>query len=606
MATYKHIGQSKPCKFRVGPEKAIFYVHHTLISERAPKLHAATAEGERDVSRTSVTLEAIDSDTFACAVEYLYTGDYTCTAPVQRVQHVDESLGESSGDEDNFTPASSKVYDDDGTVTACGFGGCMTEAIDEQPESFDWPSAPKTCNKKAKACKESMVKETKEGTKQAVFLRSVAAFNPSRKKSIIPAHQQAWDKFLELTWPGVNIDPIATQHSDMSNEDPEQDFTPALLCHARLHVFACIYDLARLQALTLTKLHATLIGFKIYESHGAEDIAELLKYCYQDTRSSGSHDEIKKLVNDYVACNVQKLMQQSCFHRAMRDCGEASLNLLELIVQRVARSAPVKFIIGPQEKEMYIHAAVINGSQWLEDGGDQAITIENCDEATFSRFVDLLDVDYDVSSSDDTMYTPSEASTTGPDDVLTSSKTRLLPMTIKHVKQAANSGWRSSWATKPAAGQSGSLRDQAWDRFTAISPPRPEELPKVSWDCVEPNTDLHEDYTGVFLSHARLHAFALSHDVKGLEKLSLYRLYQTLKSFQLHDERVGDIAALFEYCYGELEYHSEAFALRAVVADYVACHVEKLAFDSVFAQTLCAPNEAAADVIQRLLGRLDR
>jgi hypothetical protein len=81
-----------------------------------------------------------------------------------------------------------------------------------------------------------------------------------------------------------------------------------------------------------------------------------------------------------------------------------------------------------------------------------------------------------------------------------------------------------------------------------------------------------EDYTNIFLSHARLYVFAECYGITGLMELSLNELHSTLVTFTLHDERVNDIVALVSYCYENLVPES----LREIVALYAACKVEKL------------------------------
>ena len=75
--------------------------------------------------------------------------------------------------------------------------------------------------------------------------------------------------------------------------------------------------------------------------------------------------------------------------------------------------------------------------------------------------------------------------------------------------------------------------------------------PKNKSDVPAPriNREPSEDYTEVFLSHARIHVFAEKYDIQPLKKLAIYQLHQTLAIFTLHRQRVGDVVALLRYAY---------------------------------------------------------
>jgi len=90
-----------------------------------------------------------------------------------------------------------------------------------------------------------------------------------------------------------------------------------------------------------------------------------------------------------------------------------------------------------------------------------------------------------------------------------------------------------------------------------------------------PNSHAKQDYTGVFLAHARLYVFADKYGIKPLESLSLHKLYATLKSFTLYRARVGDILKLVRYAY-ENGPDYESNKLRALVSEYVAYEIDTI------------------------------
>ena len=66
-----------------------------------------------------------------------------------------------------------------------------------------------------------------------------------------------------------------------------------------------------------------------------------------------------------------------------------------------------------------------------------------------------------------------------------------------------------------------------------------------------PNFSSAEDYTEVFLSHARVYVFAEKFDIQPLKRLALKILHETLTIFHLYPQRVNDIVALIRFGYNE-------------------------------------------------------
>jgi hypothetical protein len=90
-----------------------------------------------------------------------------------------------------------------------------------------------------------------------------------------------------------------------------------------------------------------------------------------------------------------------------------------------------------------------------------------------------------------------------------------------------------------------------------------------------PNSHAKQDYTGVFLAHARLYIFADKYGIESLESLSLHKLHATLKSFTLSRARVGDILKLARYAY-ENGSDYKRNKLRALVSEYIACEIDTI------------------------------
>lgn len=120
------------------------------------------------------------------------------------------------------------------------------------------------------------------------------------------------------------------------------------------------------------------------------------------------------------------------------------------------------------------------------------------------------------------------------------------------------------------------------------------------------NRESCEDYTEVFLCHARLYVFAEKYDIVPLRKLSVNRLHQTLCVFTLYKERVGDIVALMRYSYAHTVHRSQpGDPLRSLLIHYAACVVEDLVPSSDFKGLLKEPGELASDLVAKMIKRLD-
>ena len=96
---------------------------------------------------------------------------------------------------------------------------------------------------------------------------------------------------------------------------------------------------------------------------------------------------------------------------------------------------------------------------------------------------------------------------------------------------------------------------------------------------VGPRSNLHprEDYTEVFLSHARLYVFAEKYDIQPLKKLCLQKLQHTLAIYTLYPERVDDIISLLKYVYANTaETVDRTRDIRAMLAHYVGTEMDTL------------------------------
>lgn len=86
------------------------------------------------------------------------------------------------------------------------------------------------------------------------------------------------------------------------------------------------------------------------------------------------------------------------------------------------------------------------------------------------------------------------------------------------------------------------------------------------------NADEREDFTQVFLCHAKLYVLACTYTISGLKKVAGYRLYATLKEFVLYrTSRRQDVICVTRYIFDNTVAGDE---VRDMIALCFACIVE--------------------------------
>lgn len=87
------------------------------------------------------------------------------------------------------------------------------------------------------------------------------------------------------------------------------------------------------------------------------------------------------------------------------------------------------------------------------------------------------------------------------------------------------------------------------------------------------NADECEDYSQVFLCHAKLYVLAHRYSVSELKKLAGHRLYATLKQFALYPSRRRDVICVARYIFDNTVAGDE---VRGMIAVYFACVMEDM------------------------------
>lgn len=97
------------------------------------------------------------------------------------------------------------------------------------------------------------------------------------------------------------------------------------------------------------------------------------------------------------------------------------------------------------------------------------------------------------------------------------------------------------------------------------------------------NRGADEDYTKVFLSHARLYVFAEKYDITQLKSLALEELHHRLAIYTLYPQRTGDIVALLRYVYANTSAPTSGVEdIRSMLGGYIGKELSMLIKDGDF------------------------
>jgi hypothetical protein len=115
-----------------------------------------------------------------------------------------------------------------------------------------------------------------------------------------------------------------------------------------------------------------------------------------------------------------------------------------------------------------------------------------------------------------------------------------------------------------------------------------------------------EDYTPVFLGHARLYVFAEKWGIDALKTLTLSKLHKTLAAFKIYEARRGDIVELVRFAYSNEntpDLDEGVDALRALVTHYVTCELDSLIESSDFLALLEQQSLFSPDLVKMVVKR---
>ena len=285
-------------------------------------------------------------------------------------------------------------------------------------------------------------------------------------------------------------------------------------------------------------------------------------------------------------------------------------------------SAPFKFII--DGNPLYIHAELVSRNSkpldrmingYMSEAQEGFAVIKDVDEGTFVRFIQWAYNRYyeagkfkiDSSRPDSALPKERMAGEPCPEELAPAGLDTMEEPVMEELVMEDVSSWREAsveypygWPNPPSHGKFGRKGKRGsfgrtHDNNGASSPSRQRlkesfinRQPTVRQQAISicpsrPNQAANEDYTEVFLSHARVYVFAEEYDIQTLKALALDELHGTLQNFSLYPERTGDIIALLRYVYANTGEPVDGVEdMRTVLQQYVGFEMDDLMKDKGF------------------------
>ncbi|USP81703.1 hypothetical protein yc1106_08977 [Curvularia clavata] len=301
--------------FFVGEEGKPIVVHAAAIAATSHQLDALINGGMQESETRCAKIEDVKVDDFIRFCEYAYRGDYT-VPPWEEVLPEPNSTPDRNRQNEDYdscgdcAPISKKDRKKSkfrkGRVAAIwDEPNAASEPVPEPPIMEDYPE-------EAPACEEPSAQLDFESQYKARTISKTLLRTQFNSRNYLNN--------------GGPKDLILQHFEPKSNSAADQNFTPVLLAHARLYCFAHLRLITALKALTLYKLHKTLMNFKLYTKR-VGDIIELARYAYwnQDlpNRSyDGTIDDLRKLVVEYIVCEIDTIGKSDEFVKYMEEGGE--------------------------------------------------------------------------------------------------------------------------------------------------------------------------------------------------------------------------------------------------------------------------------------------
>jgi hypothetical protein len=293
--------QSHQFTFFIGQEGKPIVVHAAAIAATSPQLDALINGGMAESEKRCARIENIQVEDFIRFCEYAYRGDYT----VPPCEILPPEPSPTSGNNQQ-------------NIDVDGWGNLRPSSTKKDKKGKKVRAAPEPSPIDTEYPQDSPVydKPGLEATLEPVY--------EVRPISRAPLRTQLNNRNY-LTDMGPKA--LILHHFEPKpNSAADQYFTPVLLAHARLYCFAHLRLIAPLKALTLDKLHKTLLNFKLYAKR-IGDIIELARYAYSnpdlpDRNDDGTLDDLRNLVVEYIVCEIDTIGKHDEFVKYMEEGGE--------------------------------------------------------------------------------------------------------------------------------------------------------------------------------------------------------------------------------------------------------------------------------------------
>ncbi|KAF2823531.1 hypothetical protein CC86DRAFT_409437 [Ophiobolus disseminans] len=285
-STFADLIQSDLFTFHIGAEKKAFVAHSHAIAATSEPFRALVNGGLAESTTRCAELDDVEPEDFVRFLEYAYRRNYTVPAwrPGESVH--------ASGDGVKGVPPAPP---DEPALAPEYEPGPELEAVHPEVHAVaEWPSR---LNKK-------FSKRGRKGLND-VTLRA-------RFQNCLYSTDEAPDLALQ------------EGYEPRTNLDMDQDFTPVFLAHARLYTFADMRLVYPLKALALDKLYKTLVAFQLYTERMG-DVVKLARYAYEngpDRSEAGEPNELRKLVVEYIACEVDTVGKNREFRALIEEGGK--------------------------------------------------------------------------------------------------------------------------------------------------------------------------------------------------------------------------------------------------------------------------------------------
>lgn len=248
-------------------------------------------------------------------------------------------------------------------------------------------------------------------------------------------------------------------------------------------------------------------------------------------------------------------------------------------LNRIFSSPLFTFLIGENEEPISVHAAaiakqskaldtLINGP--MVEAQVRSVSLRDVSVEDFLKFCQFAYTgDYSTPSSTTRAETslPSKADEKYPASDPPSAKAAVLAPPPSPLSDEDT--WASFRAKTKKVPSKTTLLRESFDRQSYCPVPPKQQFHDACQ--IVTNGKCTEDYSPVFLAHARLYVLADKYGVESLKCLCLDKIHKTLVNFTLYKESIGDIAELVRFSYCNDHTPDDANDdLRALVLKFVA------------------------------------